>query len=222
MATRSVWCRITPARLPSVSSWNRSSSLASTCSIESARSRPAASSIASGMPSSRSQIPITAASFSGVSAEAVDHGGRPRDEQCHGVGLVGSVRRPDRQRRDGVGVLARRAERLPTRRRGSADPGPPAAGSSRSARTHRRTARRCPARAAGCLWARDWMSTSIIGRTVWSCTFSAVAIVWASSRGSCRPASVHYARAVHEVGLGLGGQSHGHSASCRRQPVRSA
>ena len=60
IAARSVWWRGMTVRLPPVSSRNRSSSRSAICWTDSARTRAAASSMASGMPSSRRQISTTA------------------------------------------------------------------------------------------------------------------------------------------------------------------
>jgi hypothetical protein len=66
---RSVRCRGSAVRLPPVGSWNRSPKRAATCSTGSARTRAAASSIASGSPSSRRQISTTAVTLSWVTAK---------------------------------------------------------------------------------------------------------------------------------------------------------
>ena len=66
MVCRSVWCRGTVMRLEPVSRRNRSSSLAEICSTGRARTRAAASSIASGTPSSRRQIWAIAEAFRSV------------------------------------------------------------------------------------------------------------------------------------------------------------
>ena len=69
VSARSVRCRGRTARGPPDSSVNRSSSRpAISCGV-SARTRAAASSMASGMPSSRRQISLTAAAFPAVSAK---------------------------------------------------------------------------------------------------------------------------------------------------------
>ena len=65
MAARRVRWRGAADRSPAVSSPNLSSSRAMICSTDSARTRAAASSIASGMPSSARQIEVTAATLSG-------------------------------------------------------------------------------------------------------------------------------------------------------------
>ena len=65
MAARKVRCRGAADRSPVVSSPNLSSSRAMICSTDSARTRAAASSIASGMPSSARQMEVTAAALSG-------------------------------------------------------------------------------------------------------------------------------------------------------------
>src|SRR5215469_3361682 len=65
---RSVCCRAGRARPPRVNSPSRSPSRSSICSADSTGSRAAASSMASGMPSSRRQILATAAAFASVTA----------------------------------------------------------------------------------------------------------------------------------------------------------
>jgi len=66
LIARCVWCRGIATRLPPVSRPNRSSSRAATCSGAMVRRRAAASSMASGMPSSARQILATAAAFAAV------------------------------------------------------------------------------------------------------------------------------------------------------------
>ena len=68
MAARRVRWRGAADRSPAVSSPNRSSSRALICSTESARTLAAASSMASGMPSSARQIEATAATLAGPTA----------------------------------------------------------------------------------------------------------------------------------------------------------
>ena len=67
MAACSVRCRGSPPRLAPASSRNRSSSRAASCPVPRAFSRAAASSRASGMPSSRRQISLTSATLPSVS-----------------------------------------------------------------------------------------------------------------------------------------------------------
>ena len=69
MAARSVRCRGGAVRSPVVSSPNRSATRSRICSTDSARTRAAASSIASGMPSSGRQIVRHSAAFARVSAK---------------------------------------------------------------------------------------------------------------------------------------------------------
>ena len=66
MAARRVRWRGAADRWPAVSSPNRSSRRALISSTDSARTRAAASSIASGMPSSARQIEVTTAALSGL------------------------------------------------------------------------------------------------------------------------------------------------------------
>ncbi len=66
---RSVWCWRGAVRAPPVSSRNRSSSRAASCSALIVRSRAAASSMASGIPSSARQIRVTAGTVSSVTVK---------------------------------------------------------------------------------------------------------------------------------------------------------
>ena len=66
---RSVCCRGSAPRAPPVSRWKRSARPAAICSIESIRTRAAASSIASGIPSRSEQIWATAGALSLVTAK---------------------------------------------------------------------------------------------------------------------------------------------------------
>ncbi len=70
MAARSVWCRGSAVRLAPASRLNRSASSPRICSTDSARSRTAASSIASGMPSRRRQSSATGAMLSSSSTKS--------------------------------------------------------------------------------------------------------------------------------------------------------
>ncbi len=70
MAVRSARCRGSPPRAPPVSSAKRSSSRASTCEGDSVRSRAAASSRASGIPSRRAHTSASAARFAEVTAKS--------------------------------------------------------------------------------------------------------------------------------------------------------
>ena len=88
---RSVWCRGAAVRSPRDSSRNRSSSRAAISSTVSERSRAAASSIASGSPSSARQIRSHRGDVRVVDREAGPHGGRPVGEQPHG--RIGERRR---------------------------------------------------------------------------------------------------------------------------------
>ena len=67
---RSVCCRRTAVRAPPVNSRKRSCRLPTISSSDSARTRAAASSIASGMPSSRRQISVTVAALSSVTVKS--------------------------------------------------------------------------------------------------------------------------------------------------------
>ena len=69
MAARRVRCRGAADRSPAVSNPNLSSSRAAIWSTDSARTRAAASSIASGIPSSARQIAVMAATLSGPTAK---------------------------------------------------------------------------------------------------------------------------------------------------------
>ena len=118
---RSVWWRSSAARLPRVSSLNRWSSRATRSSGDIDRTRAAASSIASGMPSRRRH---TTADRTGVAIrehEVVLRGVRAVHEQPHRVRLASSsstvrvvLGNPQRRHRDDP--LACERETLPARR----------------------------------------------------------------------------------------------------------
>lgn len=63
---RSAWCRGGAERAPPTRTANMSSSRSASSAVDSTRSRAAASSMASGSPSSRWQMAATAAAFSSV------------------------------------------------------------------------------------------------------------------------------------------------------------
>jgi hypothetical protein len=136
---RSVWCLGTVVRPPPVSSWNRSARRVATCSGAMVRSRAAASSMASGMPSSARQILATAAAFPSVTSKPgrtapargeildatdVAVGGRPRPPDRHrdsratafGIkgGRYGGVRR-QRERTYGPERFPGDVQRFPAR-----------------------------------------------------------------------------------------------------------
>ena len=78
---RSVWCRGTAVRLPPVSSSNLASSRSASWAADSVRSRAAASSIASGMPSSARQIRATSAALAASTVKSRPNGCRPVGQQ---------------------------------------------------------------------------------------------------------------------------------------------
>ena len=114
---RSVWCRGSAVRLPVASSRNRSSSRLATWARVSDRSRAAASSMASGMPSSARQMRDDRRHGGFVHREPGPDRRGPVAEQPDGrvPGGLGGARagRRQRQRRHRAQGLAGHAERLP-------------------------------------------------------------------------------------------------------------
>ena len=98
MAARSVRCRAGRSRAPPVSTPSRRPSRSSSARGGSSLIRAAASSIASGSPSSRWQISATAGAFSLVTREVGPDLARPRDEQGHRLVLAELRRRRERSR----------------------------------------------------------------------------------------------------------------------------
>ena len=90
---RSVWCRGRAARLPPISSRNRSPRRSATCWTDRVRSRAAASSIASGRPSSRAQVSQTASTVSASRVKSGRTACGPVDEQRHATAPPARPRR---------------------------------------------------------------------------------------------------------------------------------
>ena len=109
IAVRSVWCRAAPPRRVTVSTLNPESSRSASSASGRARSRTAASSMASGMPLSRRHSRTTSARLAAVTANP----GAAEAARCANSSTaspsIGSG--GDRE-----GVLARRVERLPAGR----------------------------------------------------------------------------------------------------------
>ncbi len=117
MVSRSVRCRASVFRVPPVSRAKLVSSRSAICSGVSTFTRAAASSIASGMPSSRQQMRATAAALAGVSVKPAQARLRTVDEELDRFGLadafeLDTARVGQRQRRHEPRALAFEAERL--------------------------------------------------------------------------------------------------------------
>ena len=150
MASRSVRWR-SPA-LPPVRNERRfSSSRSRICGAVSSLTRAAASSIASGMPSSRRQISATAEAFSAVQLERRLGVPRPLDEHLHRGRAASASRRRRASRAAERGTRARRARGAARGSSRSASDSARAPASRRAAGTRASPARSCRARSAsGC------------------------------------------------------------------------
>ena len=128
---------------------------------DSTRTRAAASSIASGMPSSRRQISATAAALPSVEREAGRTAARPVDEQAHrlvaahsaGAAAPGRPGSASDGTRQAVSPAMPSGSRLVARTRSRGQPRSSGVGQAR--RRRRAGARSCPAPAAGCLVAQS-------------------------------------------------------------------
>ena len=143
---RSVWCRSTAVRRPPVSSRNRSSRSAAMSAGVMAATRAAASSIASGMPSSRRQISDDRAAFDVVEREARSGRRGAVDEERHrrrsarpSFGVAGRGRASPASA-SGHDLLAVDAEALPA---GREDPHVGADAGARSRRDRPTASSRC-------------------------------------------------------------------------------
>ncbi len=123
---RSVRWRSSAVRLPPVSRRKRSSSLAATCCTGSERKRAAASSIASGRPSRRRQISMTASTVSSSTSKPADAAAARSAKSCtDGCSRAAAGSWPSSGRPSG-GTIARCSPSMPsgsrlvatTRRRG--------------------------------------------------------------------------------------------------------
>ena len=130
MACSVCWRPAAPAR-PRVSSRNRSSSSPAISAGRSAPTRAAASSIASGIPSSRRQISPTAATFAGAQREVTARGGGPLARtgpppRCRAAAATSASGRRQRQRPQPEHLLPAPRPAAAGWSPGSAPPGSPA------------------------------------------------------------------------------------------------
>ena len=157
-------------RAPPVSSRNRSCRLSRISASDNARTRAAASSIASGMPSRRRQISPTAAALSSVDGEVGPGPAGAVGEQLDR--LVGQ-----RQRRHPPAHLAGHPDRLTAGRQHRQPRRAHPAARRPAPRSRRADARSCPAPPACCRSPKNRSSVSIVERPGWSGRPSARATV---------------------------------------------
>ena len=198
--------RPSAARLLPVRSRKRSSRRARISSTDSSFTRAAASSIASGMPSSRRQIsPMVGTSASDAAKRASLSAARC-DEQLHRFAradrlhVLGRASGGKRQRAHGDGALAGNAEAFATRGEHVQAAAPTRAGAWSAQRRRRSGARSCRAPAARVDAATCAHSTSSIGRPLSSRTPIVVATVSAT-----RSASSSGARSAYQTPSGNDG-----------------